>query len=171
MALNPKQARFVEEYLVNVDRFWSRVDKAGPDACWLWTGAKDKLGYGRFHIGTARSANMLTHRIAYGLTYGEQPEAVCHHCDNPSCCNPRHLFGGTRADNNADMVAKGRGRQGSNPVRGEKHGSAKLTDADVMAIRASYAAGKGTQYSIATQFNVCQRTINKVVNHTGWSHV
>lgn len=172
--LTPKQAAFVAEYLVDVDRFWSRVDKAGPDACWIWMGTKDHQGYGRFHIGKARSANMLAHRIAYGLTHGELAEAVCHHCDNPPCCNPHHLFGGTRADNIADMVGKGRHGLSNNPAaaaRGERHGSAKLTDKDVMAIRSSYADGGVTQRSLAAQFSVCQRTVTRIVNNIGWTHV
>ena len=109
---------------------------------------------------------MLGHRVAFGLVYGGEPEAVCHHCDNPSCCNPLHLFGGTRADNNRDMVAKGRaawqlGTQ--NVSAGPEHWAAKFTDGDVVEIRMEYGLGGVTQDDLAVAWGVCQRTINKIV--------
>lgn len=95
------------------DRFWEKVDKRGPDDCWLWTASCDKKGYGAFtlpdgHIGIA-------HRFSYELHYGPIPEGegyhgtcVLHECDNPPCCNPKHLFLGTAKDNAIDMWEKGR---------------------------------------------------------------
>lgn len=97
------------EFMSNVTRFWQRVDKSGD--CWLWTGEKNRFGYGRFivwHDGTR--TRILAHRLALHLI-GEDlaPEAVVMHtCDNPPCVNPRHLSIGTQADNIRDCVAKGR---------------------------------------------------------------
>jgi hypothetical protein len=102
------------------------------------------------------------------------PEAVCHKCDNPSCCNPNHLFGGTRSDNNRDMAEKRRHWahvDRSRAAKGEGHGSAKLTDSQVEIIRSEYASGMVTQRQLAKKFSVCQRTITKIVNRHGWSHV
>lgn len=100
-------------------RFWAKVDKNGPvpahcpelGPCWLWTRATDRRGYGRFGIGPAANCRMFgAHRVAMALTGTIPPDDLfgCHHCDNPPCCNPAHLFLGTCADNCADMVAKGR---------------------------------------------------------------
>ena len=86
-------------------RFWAKVNKT--DYCWLWTACKDKDGYGSFwYKGDMRPA----HRIVYEFTYGgvSQGKLICHHCDNPSCVNPTHLFLGSHKDNAQDMLYKGR---------------------------------------------------------------
>lgn len=173
--LTPKQQAFVDEYLIDVARFFSYVDQsAGPGACWPWTGAKDGSGYGRFHVGLSRNSSKLAHRVAFGLAFGTEPEAVCHRCDNPTCCNPSHLFGGTRAENNADMVTKGRHWLAVNPeaaTKGEAHGAARLNDDAVRLIRRLYGSGGVSQRALATFFGVCQRTITKIVRGEGWTHV
>ena len=78
-----------------------------PDGCWNFTGHKDRLGYGKVKF---RGKRFLAHRAAYMITNGHLPEGllVCHHCDNPSCINPQHLFLGTNYDNTMDAVRKGR---------------------------------------------------------------
>jgi hypothetical protein len=97
------------------ERFWARVDKAGPSGCWLWMGAKAR-GYGQFYLnGRNRKA---TH-VAWLLTHGSIPEGkmACHTCDNPTCVNPAHIFWGTMSDNILDAVKKGRHDPRGNALR------------------------------------------------------
>jgi hypothetical protein len=91
-----------------VAKFWSRVDIPNREAlCWEWTAAKRRFGYGAMNIA---GVQMGAHRIAWELFNGPIPDGLhaCHHCDNPSCVNPSHIFLGTHADNMADRKAKGR---------------------------------------------------------------
>lgn len=94
------------------ERFWARVASSGPHECWPYIGPLFSDGYGRWYRrGVQRTTR--AHREAWRLANGSDiPEGmlVCHHCDNPPCCNPAHLFLGTRVDNAADMHAKGRCR-------------------------------------------------------------
>jgi hypothetical protein len=86
-------------------RFWRYVQKSAD--CWLWVGSTMKGGYGK--IGTA-TKTLKAHHVSYALHTAAVPAglAVLHRCDTPACVRPDHLFLGTIADNNRDMVAKGR---------------------------------------------------------------
>lgn len=94
--------------------FWCKVDKNGPvpnhcqwiGCCWEWLGTVDKRGYGRVYMN---ERGLFAHRVAYAIHYGGCPRLlVCHHCDNPKCVRPSHLFLGTHKDNAQDCSAKGR---------------------------------------------------------------
>lgn len=97
--------------------------EALDNGCWEWKKGKDQLGYGILYVnGKSEKA----HRFSWKIHHGEIPDhdsyhgmVVCHHCDNPSCVNPDHLFLGLAKDNVQDMVAKGRNRCGV----GDRHGS------------------------------------------------
>lgn len=139
-------------------RFWSYVAVSG--GCWPWLGGTDDDGYGQFlYKGNA----VRSHRVAWIFTFGEIPNGlrVLHTCDNPPCCNPDHLFLGTQANNNADMVAKGRQRI----LYGEAHGSAKLTTNDVAAMRRLFACGFMTRSELAAEYNLDYSTVYYIIAH------
>lgn len=154
---------------IDASRFWDKVlVSAGPDACWDWTASR--IGgkeYGKFRVGERMEG---AHRVAYALEHGEVPDGllVCHHCDRPLCCNPRHLFLGTQADNLADRDAKGRGNTapGTDSIR-------KLTDEEVMAIRVMLAQRpeRGMGVKVARMFGVSPGTVSMIRNGKLWQHV
>jgi hypothetical protein len=91
-----------------------------------------------------------------------------HHCDNPPCCNPDHLFLGTSADNMADMQAKGRGRLPRQVFRGEDNACARLTEQQVVTIRQLYRRGLGRQ--LAREYNVSDALMSLIVTGKVWAH-
>lgn len=88
-------------------KFWSYVDKSDKLGCWRWRGGISGDGYGSCLIGGKR---LGAHRASYLIAHGDVPMGlcVCHHCDNPKCVRPDHLFIGTYKDNMQDAVNKGR---------------------------------------------------------------
>lgn len=134
------------------------------DGCHIWTACRNRGGYGQL---TARGKQWAAHRYAWTQANGPIPEGlhVLHHCDNPSCVNPSHLFIGTVADNIRDRQLKGRHRSG------EGHGRAKLTVADVQKIRAMDLCHGKVISSVAKEYGVSRGTIYKIVNGTNWANL
>ena len=147
-------------------RFWEKVDKRGEDDCWEWVASKNIYGYGHFSLDGKYCG---AHRASWKLANGIIPVGmlVCHHCDNPGCVNPSHLFLGTDSDNSRDRENKGRGRD----TRGENHGYNKLTNIDIIAIRHWLNDGRWTQRKIARAFEVTPSTICYIKSGHIWSHV
>ena len=150
-----------------LERFWKRVDRLGPNDCWNWLGSRTPRGYGVTRLwGPERRFMIGAHRVAWLLENGSLPSGryVCHHCDNPPCCNPAHLFLGTPKDNLDDMYRKGRQRI---PL-GENRAFAKLTSAQVKEIRARCARGE-LQREVGKLFGVGQPRISTIVNRKKWA--
>ncbi len=143
------------------ERFWEKVDKRGPEECWPWIGCVSPAGYGRFSINNkAQNSN----RIAYELHHGARPDKfVLHHCDNPRCCNPNHLFLGTQTDNCIDMRNKGRGRG----PKGEKNFSHKLKESNIPNIRSDTRSAS----VIAKDYGVTKAAITHAKSRRTWKHI
>lgn len=161
----------------DLERFWAKVEKAGPDECWQWQAGGDKQGYGHFWMPTLKRM-VAAHRVSFEIANGPLPvkkvgtmgsvgTVVCHTCDNPGCVNPNHLFAGTQRDNNADKVRKG--RQASHP--GERNPKAKLTAADVRNIRQSATGKHGERMAIARKWNISSGHVSKILAGEVWPDV
>lgn len=143
-----------------IEHLWSRVKKTKK--CWNWTGCTNSEGYGQFKIN---GKLYKTHRIVYYLYDGQPKGIVMHTCDNPKCCNPKHLIDGTMAENSKDMVQKGRAVHPQ--TKGKDNGRSKLTEKKVKQIRKM----DGTLKQIAKKFNVCESTISMIKNRKTWKHI
>jgi hypothetical protein len=152
------------------ERFWKKVDKEGPilrvelGRCWVWTGTRSSNGYGRFGFSDQEH---YAHRIAWLLHHGRWPEPYAlHKCDGGEigCVRIDHLFEGDDAVNAADKVAKGR------QFRGETSPLAKLTERDILAIRAAVAAGTSRKV-VAEHYQICLRYVGMIIHRRAWRHV
>lgn len=167
-------ARFIHSHngrtqIIPVEiQLWSRVAKLSDDECWNWIGKSTNWGYGRIKV---KEKTKAAHRLAWELTFGEIPDGlhVCHKCDNRACCNPKHLFLGTRFDNMQDMVRKGRGV--NNSLRGEQSPSHKLTEEQVLLIRKLHSEGAKNMSELAREMGVSRNAIHDIVWGKKWKHL
>jgi hypothetical protein len=137
------------------------VDLSG---CWLWDEFTDKDGYGRL---TINYKDCRAHRVSWELHRGEIPKGmwVLHKCDTPSCVNPDHLFLGTVKENADDRERKGRGALGDQ--EGQNNRSAKLTEANVLAIRADTRS----QSAIIKDYGISSSQVFRIKNRQRWAHL
>ena len=145
----------------DIDRFWSKVNKAKSYECWEWIGIRSNRNYGRFKLNGKQTS---AHRFAWEISRRHKiPDGmlICHHCDNSLCCNPMHLYCGTQFDNMKD-------RDERNPVSANAfgHGKAKLSAKEIEDIRKM--KGKFSSRVLGRTFKVNQMTICNVWNSNKW---
>jgi hypothetical protein len=155
------------------DRFWANITKGSDEnACWLWlNGSRGDYGSLTIRIAPSKRTTFKAHRIAYFIATGIDPleKDVCHICDNPPCCNPNHLFLGTRSDNIRDMVHKG--RRSYVGISAENNLLSKLLASDVKEIRRLYAEGGWSHKRLGQKYGVSAQSILDIVRRDTWKSV
>jgi hypothetical protein len=136
--------------------------------CYLWRGASNPRGYGKFTVHAhSKHFSVLAHRIAYLVFVGDVPDGmfVMHTCDTPSCINPKHLVIGTPSDNVQDKVRKKRHRVGSAAP------FAKLTELQALEIRRLASEPNANRSAIARQYGVSHTVVHLIQRGKKWRHL
>jgi hypothetical protein len=159
MITKPKEFEIADEYKTEktLNRFMNFVD-VNENNCWIWIGATNPEHYGAFKFN---DKTVRSHKFSYAFFKGPIPDGihVCHKCDDPSCCNPDHLFLGTASDNQQDCNLKDRGGKRS-----------KLTVANVIQIK-KLLNMEVDQSKIAYMYNVSVSAISRIKLGKRWSCV
>ncbi len=128
------------------------------NGCYIWKGKHDYKNYGLLKIeGKWKRVHRVSAKIFLNYKFSKE-KLVCHHCDNPSCWNPTHLFIGTQKDNIQDCVKKGRNFL----PKGERCGTSKLKNKEVIELHPK---------EIARKFEVHFNTILKICRRESWTHI
>ena len=151
---------------LNLQRLLTKMD----NGCLEFGGTKLRKGYGIFVIGSRKDGtrdHVLAHRAAYQIANGKIPNGmvVCHSCDNPSCCNPKHLFLGTHQDNSDDMLKKGRHIAGI--LRGAENPNAKFSEEIVLEV----ASGKVSCSQAQDKYGMSKSHFYRLRNNEAWKHI
>lgn len=144
-------------------RFWEKVDVRSENECWNWTGSVDGGNYGEFMISTHNREK--AHRYSWRLVHGDIPDKlyICHHCDNPLCVNPSHLFLGTSYDNTHDKLNKNRHKR----LRGKLNGMCKLQEQDIIDIREKH--NNGVSYKkLGAEYGISMTQIGRIIKRESW---
>lgn len=152
-----------------IQRFWRKVQIDDSESCWLWQAFRNPKGYGMISNGGYMA---LAHRVSWAIHNGKVPanKYVLHRCDNPSCCNPKHLYIGTNADNVRDKVERGRSSWPRPERAGEGHPMVKLTTEAVMEIRSEIGI-RGAGVRLARKYGVRPSTITMIQKGRLWKHL
>lgn len=151
-------------------RFNQYVDYGEPNDCWNWKAFKGHDGYGQFKLSKREHGKRMqvrSHRFLFSVVNSlmiGKDNFVCHKCDNPSCVNPNHLFGGTTQSNTMDKILKNR------HSKGESSGTSKITNEIALQIKkrlSEYATPK----QIAKEFGINSRTVAHIKYNQTWKHL
>ncbi len=145
------------------ERFLSKFEAPSPFVCWEWRGYRHPSGYGVLSKGPRGGGFTQAHRVSFEYFRGpiQDGKIVCHHCDNPGCVNPNHLFVGTIAENTKDRDLKNR------QAKGERSARAVLTEDQVREIRASSLSLR----KLAAIYGVGHSAISEVRLRKTWRHL
>lgn len=147
-------------------RFWLKVHIPNDiTQCWEWLAYKNKKGYGKFSL--YHGCMIYATRISYIYYYGDIDSQLnlCHHCDNPGCVNPNHLFLGTQYDNLQDMVNKNRSCKGSK-------NNTNLTESDIIQMLMDIFNNKYHNRSeILLKYNISRTALYNILNGRTWTHI
>lgn len=151
-----------------LNRMNKYTNQKSKTECWLWQGTLNDKGYAMLSIGGRKGLYARVSRLAYYFEYGPFDESLkaCHHCDNPQCVNPNHIFLGTSKDNTLDMYLKGRESLPPN-FYGEEVATSKLTEEDVLTIYNSTLS----MDELATQYNISKTQIHRILTGKSWAHL
>lgn len=143
----------LEDILANI--------KIEPASCHTWQRFRQPAGYGTVWF---EGKKWQVHRLIWTIEVGPIPNGllVCHHCDNPPCCNVSHLFLGTSKDNSEDMASKGRANGGR--FRGNEVAGSKLTEFQVLEIRKDDRAYK----ILSDNYGVSIAQVSRIKNKERW---
>ena len=131
-----------------------------PNGCVLWSGAKDKDGYGKFQLNHGgRQRHVRAHRFAFFMATGRWPKGLAlHSCDTPACVNPGHLRDGTQSENLIQCAVR------------KRRTSIRLTVDLVREVRRRHQGGESVT-AIARALSVPRETLFSVVHRRTWRHV
>jgi hypothetical protein len=164
--MRPKHINFEKWTIQHTERFNKSIFIPNKkDDCWIWISSKQPDGYGRFYFDNRL---IQASRISYWLRHGDldQQKLICHHCDNPCCVNPDHLFLGTYKDNNDDMTKKNRAVY----VFGQDVGNSKLKSEDIIKIISLVNSGI-SRNKVALIFGVSRTQVQRIVLGKNWNSV
>ena len=170
--------KFVRWDLANLVEQVRSVCEVQPNGCWVWK-YRGHSGNHYPEIMIKRERRSVS-RWVLMVTTGHLGEVARHRCDNPPCCNPDHLLWGSHEDNVHDALERGRRpRRRPKPkrprkvpelARGSRHGRARFTEEEVLAIRSKRADGASI-YRLAKDTGASQCAIKLIVNRVTWTHI